>query len=179
MSSPKYYTGVGIADTPEDIKAEIHAIATRMSMDLYVVRSGGALGTDAAFHSGAGSNTEIYLPRNGYNGMTDKDGAHLNAKELYNYSKAEYIASINCRDWETMKQDEKELHTRSVYSVLGFSLDNPSLVLICYAEPSGISLVKGEYSTAVSVAHGHRIPVYNLWRIKDLIELKRIVGIYD
>jgi len=31
----------------------------------------------------------------------------------------------------------------------------------------------------VSVAHGHRIPVYNLWRIKDLIELKRIVGIYD
>ena len=97
MSSPKYYTGVGIADAPEDIKAEIHAIATRMSMDQYVVRSGGAIGTDAAFQCSAGANTEIYLPHNDYNGMSDMDGAHLNAKELYNYDKAEYIASINCR----------------------------------------------------------------------------------
>tara|TARA_R110000782_G_scaffold123319_1_gene214791 strand:- start:1995 stop:2534 length:540 start_codon:yes stop_codon:yes gene_type:complete len=179
MSSPKYYTGVGIEDLPSDMKSEIAAIARRMSIDQYVVRSGGAAGTDTVFQSNAGPNTEVYLPYDGYNDMTEKDGAHLNSKGLYNHDKAAYIASINCKEWDTLTQDEKDLHTRSVYSVLGFSLDNPSLVLICYAEPSGISLVKGEYSTAVSVAHGHRIPVYNLWRIKDLNEIKRIVGIYD
>jgi len=179
MSSPKYYTGVGAREVPDSIFNEMKMIAKAMARNLYVVRSGAAVGSDTAFEVGAGANTEIYLPWDGFNGHTSACGAHLNAKSLYNYDKAMYIASMHHPAWESLKQGVKALHARNAYQVLGFGLDNPSQVLICYAQPIGIKKVKGGTATAVSIAHDYGVPVYNLWHPKDLTEIKRIVGIYD
>lgn len=177
MSYSKYYTGVGSRDVPDNIFYEMKMIAEKMSSDLFVLRSGGATGSDTAFQIGAGANTEIYLPWNGFNGMSDSSGEFVNAKSLYNYDKATYIASMHHPAWEKLSQGAKALHTRNVYQVLGFNLDNPSQVLICWAEPTGIRSVKGGTSTAVSIAHQYGVPVYNLFFQSDLNDLKKIIRI--
>lgn len=177
MKYPNYYTGVGSRNTPDDILLEMRLIAKRMSEKLFIVRSGGAQGADTAFQAGAGPDTEIYLPWNGFNNLNDRDGTHLCAKTLYNYQKAMYIASMHHEAWEYLKDSHKALHARNVYQVLGHNLDNPSQVLICYAEPDGITKVKGGTNTAVSIAHQYNVPVYNLFFQKDLNDIKRIIGV--
>ena len=165
---------MGARKTPDNILSEMRSIAKVMSQDLYVVRSGGAEGADTAFEVGAGANTEIYLPWDNFNHHTSQDGVHLDSQVLFNYKKAQYIASLHHPAWNKLQDSHKKLHTRNVYEVLGFNLNDPSMCLICWAEPVG-SGVKGGTATAVSIAKEYGVPVYNLYFQQDLEAIKNIL----
>lgn len=172
----RYYTGIGSRKTPDNILAEMRVIAKKMSQDLFVVRSGGAEGADTAFEIGAGANTEVYLPWDGFNGHKSKDGTHLDARVLYTYKKAQYIAAMHHPAWDKLSEGAKKLHTRNVYQVLGFDLETPSKCVMLWAEPIGTT-VKGGTATAVSIAKEYRIPTFNFYFQQELDKVKDIIGL--
>lgn len=171
-----YYTMVGSRDiTPYHYNA-LRVISRRMNVLGYVVRSGGADGADTAAYEGGFPNTEVYLPWEGFNGLTAKKGEHVNAKELDNYEKAKYMASMFHPAWDSLKDGAKALHTRNVYQVLGFNLDDPSLVLICCAPPNGKS-VKGGTATAFEIAKHYKVPTYNIYEKSELRSILSLIGL--
>lgn len=172
-----YYTGVGSRETPDNILFEMRRIAEKMRHMGYTLRSGAAPGADTAFEIGAGSDTEIYLPWNGFNGHDDKDGTHINAKTMWNIRRAYQIAELHHPRWEYLKDSHKALHARNTYQVLGFELNNPSTVLICWSKPLGTG-VSGGTATAVSIAKHYGVPVYNLYFEEELNQIHRILGIF-
>lgn len=174
----KYITGVGSRNTPQWALDEITSISKALRSDNYVVRSGGAKGADRAFQDAFGDNTEIYLPWDNFNGLNSYDGTHINASKLDNFEKAKYIASMHCKHWDRLKDSHKVLHGRNAYQVLGFNLDSPSMVLICYAETVSVSHVKGGTNTAVQIALSHNVPVFNIYKECDLRRIKQILGIW-
>ena len=176
---PKYYAGIGHRTIPDSVYDQMTTIAKAMRKKLYILRSGGAKGSDTAFQLGAGADTEIYLPWNGFNGMDDKKGIHINGSSLYNFDKAKYIASMHHPAWDKCDDTDKKFHGRNVYQILGFNLDDPVDVVICFAKPTGMYTVAGGTGTAVSIARQHGVPVYNLWYEKDLIDLKRVLGVFN
>jgi hypothetical protein len=173
----KYYTGVGSRDIPPWAYFELKAIAKRLSLDGYVVRSGGADGADTAFYQGGYPNTEIYLPWDGFNNMT-AGHEHVNAKSLDNHTEACKIAASFHPAWDKLSNGAKLLHARNAYQVLGFNLDDPSLVLICYAPPKGMG-VKGGTSTAFEIAKSWRVPTYNIYLPNELRDIKSILNIQE
>ena len=175
-----YYTGIGARSTPDHILSEMALLAVALDRKGLKLRSGGATGADSAFlnaieHTG---NHEIYLPWDNFNGLNSHDGTHVCASNLDNFEKAKYIASMYHPNWSRLKDSAKTLHGRNAYQVLGFNLDDPSQVLVCYAEQVSMSQVKGGTNTAVQIAKAHGIPVYNLFHERDLIEIKQILGIW-
>jgi len=49
----KYYTGVGSREIPNEIIALMKRVSSKLSKSGWVLRSGGAVGADSAFESGA------------------------------------------------------------------------------------------------------------------------------
>jgi len=173
----EFYTGVGSRNVTDKGFQDCKQIAEAMSKKLIVLRSGGATGCDTAFELGAGSNHNVYLPWNNFNGRSDENGVYVNSKTLYTHKEAEYIASIHHPAWDKCSPAAKLLHTRNVFQVLGFELNNPSQVLVCWAEPDKRTRVKGGTATAVAIAYAHGVPVYNIWLEKDHNEIKEILGL--
>ena len=65
------YAGIGSRETPIAVLGVLEALATVLARAGFVLRSGAALGADAAFEAGAdraGGVKEIYLPWKGFNG---------------------------------------------------------------------------------------------------------------
>ena len=66
----KFYTGVGSRDIPCQIAELIVLIASKMAQKGYILRSGGADGSDSKFEEGCdlvSGPKEIYLPWKGFN----------------------------------------------------------------------------------------------------------------
>ncbi len=174
-----FYTGIGARNTPQHILNEMKNISLAFMRKGYTLRSGGAEGADTAFFAPiTNGNFNIYLPWDNFNGLNSFDGTHVNASKLHNFDKAKYIASMYHKKWSHLKDSHKTLHGRNAYQVLGVELDDPSDVLVCYAEPLTIETVKGGTNIAVQIAKAHGVPVYNLWFDRDLTEIKEILGIW-
>lgn len=61
----KYYTGIGSREAPEHILNYISVAASHMANNNFILRSGGASGSDSAFEFGCdkvNGKKEIYLP---------------------------------------------------------------------------------------------------------------------
>lgn len=131
-----------------EIKVIMKAIAEKMADMGYVLRSGGAPGSDTAFEQGAGANKRIYLA----NEATDEAMA---------------IAKVYHRAWQRLSPYVKKLHGRNAFQVLGDDLSTPSMGLICWT-PDGCmchenrSIVTGGTGTAISIADAYGVPVANL-----------------
>ncbi len=175
----KFYTGIGHRKVDSVTFSLIIDIAKAFRNRLLTLRSGGAEGCDTAFEIGSGPDNNIYLPWNGFNGKKDDTGEFVNSLSLDNHKEAEYIANMHHPNWSSCSSAAKLLHTRNVYQVLGFELNNPSQVLVCWAEPCKKNIVKGGTGTAVRIAYSHGVPVYNIWLQKDLSDLKRVLRMYE
>lgn len=144
---PKYYTGVGSRKAPEDILRLMTDIARMLAYKGYVLRSGGADGSDRAFEEGA-KKRSIYWA----NDATPKAMA---------------IAEMYHPAWDRMGDYAKKLHGRNAFQVLGRTLNVPSSFLICWT-PDGCktheerSTRTGGTGTAISIADKHGVPVFNL-----------------
>lgn len=161
-----FYTGVGRRNTPKAIQL----IQQQLAMDLegrgYVLRSGGADGSDSAFERGVTvpDYKEIFISWSGFNGRTAGPGV-IDATTLENYDQAIAIAKGVHPVWDKLTRGPRAHHTRNVYQVLGRDLATPSRFLLCWAEYQGNNrnVVKGGTNTALQLALRNGVPSLNLF----------------
>lgn len=173
----KYYTGVGSRETPKAIMKIMEDVAFKLSQDNWILRSGGADGSDKAFEAGARNSLssikpEIYLPWHGYNYLYN-DPDYLYPKDWDNFTDAEKIASEIHPAWDKCSNGAKLLHSRNIYQVLGKDLRTPSKFLVCYAKPTSSGRVSGGTNTAFSLAKRENIKCLNLYLEEDIRRLEK------
>lgn len=183
----KYYTGVGSRETPPDILTLMTALGKKLVSEGWTLRSGGALGADAAFEFGwfdwwasqtpwpSEPHAEIYLPWDGYNnhGRDGCFGANIlpdmDDKGLHII--AEGIAAMMHPNWGACKRGARAMHTRNVFQVLGRDLKTPSKMLIAWTKLTRAGEPMGGTATAIRLAEKHNIPCFNLNRVEDLARI--------
>lgn len=167
------YSGIGGVDTPIEICALFNKVAMRLSQKGCVLRSGGDLGGDAAFESGA-LFKEIYLPYPNYNSNKSQRSA-VSKKSIE-------IARENHPAWHRCSEFAKKYHSRSVNIVLGEDLQSPAKFLLCWS-PDGvvrremISSKTGLARVAISLAMKHEIPILNAGNSSHADLLRKILNI--
>lgn len=158
------YAGIGSRELPANYKSLIHRFAEWAASDNWILRSGGAEGSDEAFEYGcdrANGKKEIYLPWKGFN---DNDS------ELYHIcDKALKMAEEYHPAWERCRQGGQKLHARNCYQVLGQNLNDPVDCVICYTEGGEL---KGGTAQAMRIALKHKIPIFNIGQWKDMEECR-------
>jgi hypothetical protein len=167
------YAGIGSRRTPPEVCAEMTAIAQRLSAAGYTLRSGGAAGADLAFEAGAGDRKEILLTRPGLRVDGWEQGAPRYPDGRTSFvltpeqaSAARPLAARVHPNWDAVLRAGSSgfalaAHTRNVTQILGANLDTPVAFVVFWAPQRGLQ-VEGGTATAVAIARGARIPVYNL-----------------
>jgi hypothetical protein len=157
------YCGVGSRIIPTPVEQDMVQFAYIAASLGWILRSGGALGSDTAFERGsdtAGGIKEIFLPWEKYNNNTSTYTAPS--------SSAHDIARTIHPMYSKLSPASKALVARNCHQVLGLSLDNPVEFVICYT-PDGCThhskytRATGGTGTAISLASKHLIPVFNIF----------------
>ena len=142
-----------------------------MAKQGYILRSGGANGSDNAFEIGCdrvNGKKEIYLPWKNFNGnksnlIFDDDIEAINIAKKYHPA------------YNGLSQGAKRLIARNGYQVLGKDLKTPSKYIICYTDGTGGT------SQALRIAEDIQIniPIFNLYHYKEpknvLIDFKEFL----
>lgn len=166
----KYYAGIGSRETPQAIGSKMMAIASRLEVLGYTLRSGGASGADQAFSAGC-TNKEIYVPWQGFNGN----------RMLFEIpDKAYEIASGIHPGWEYISQGGKTLMARNALQILGHDLNTPSDFVICWTK-DGCSTESERTNktggTGQAIAHASRlgIPVFNMAKSEHYLKFHQFL----
>lgn len=110
-----FYAGIGSRETPQPILDMMTAIAQRKRSDGCILRSGGAKGADKAFEAGAGSQKEIFRPKDA-------------TEAAFELSAKYHPAWHRCSPWA------KALHARNAHIILGRLLVTPVDIVICWTD---------------------------------------------
>lgn len=176
LTSTRYYTGIGSRAVPRDIYEIFVKIAAVLSQQGWILRSGGATGSDWAFQTGAeqgclsgGKGAEIYLPYVGFNDLVPNGDLNpennvvlIDTQTLPNYSQAQEMA------WEVhpigkrLKPKHLEMHARNMYQPMGLNLATPSAATLLWAPPTNTG-VKGGTATAHELSRRREIPIHNFY----------------
>ena len=162
-SSVGVYAGIGARRTPADVLSLMERVAGRLACAGWLLRSGGALGADLAFMTGAdsaGGKAEVYLADGGYgpSGDLTPGGPSRAAFEL---AAQVHPAWDRCSPWV------KALHARNGHQVLGADLDEPVAFVMCWTRDGsldGSSRSAGGTGQALRIAARVGVPVFNLAR---------------
>lgn len=179
-------TGIGSRKAPEAHLKLFYQLGYRWCMDGFTWRSGGAKGSDEAFwfgyikarNQGGLGRCEVYLPGERMRHFEENGRLGVyNAASFGNWRIAEQLAlsarggSGGLNDWGI------RLHTRNAYQVLGRDLATPSNAVVCSAPLTNNPLVvKGGTNTAVTLAHLHNVPVWNMENPLDLEHIERYLA---
>ena len=147
-----YYTGVGARKLPKCEVPRLRHVARVLESRGWLLRSGGAYGSDAAFESGVldSNNTEIYLPKPGYNG-------HPSALHTVG-ADALALAKRFHTHWHKLGEFGQLAAGRNCYQVLGADLQTPSTFVACWTPHAR---VVGGTGFTIRLALAHTIPVFN------------------
>ena len=172
----QHYTGVGSRRTPTDILMLMQETAGALHQHhRYTLRSGGANGADSAFQRGAfhvHGEAEIYRPR----GKCQLHEIGSYVPDLWD--KAMQMAEAIHPAWYACSAYARMLHARNCFQVLGRDLDTPSKFLVCWT-PDGAATAghcsreTGGTGTAIRLASGNGIPVFNLKNADTLTRIKK------
>ena len=159
MTGQRYYAGIGSQETPPETLKAMRAAAARLRERGFILRSGGARGADTAFAEGAAGHAEIYLPWPEFNGNP--------SPRAYPTTQAFELTSDYHPDWAQMGERARMFMARNAHQVLGDDLNTPSAFVLCWtpdgAETHGErSRATGGTGQAISIAHAHDIPVFNM-----------------
>ena len=153
------YAGIGSRETPEDVRYAMTALASRLVERGWFLRTGGAVGADAAFALGAelnGGAAVIWLPWNGYNGLDARHGLILEDQQFRQC--ARLVARLH-PFWKSLKPGAQRLHARNAAIVLGAKLHAPADAVVCWT-PDGQRV--GGTAMGIRIAEHYGIPVFNL-----------------
>lgn len=173
------YTGVGSRETPADVMAIMRALAAALARAGWKLRSGGAPGADSGFEEGArtipDAALEIYLAWQGFN--DNPSPLFQGRPEAFDIAKAAHPA------WEQLSGAARKLHARNVFQVLGFSLDKPARMTVCWT-PDGCESEKtrrrgtGGTATAIVLSERYKVPVFNLKNETSRVTLNALLEQY-
>ena len=172
------YTGVGSRETPPDVMVIMRALAAALARAGWKLRSGGAPGADTGFEDGArdaGGAMEIYLGWKGFNGNT--------SPLFKSRPEAAEIAQTAHPAWDRLSDAAKKLHSRNVFQVLGFGLDKPARMTLCWT-PDGCESEKtrrrttGGTATAIVLSERYKVPVFNLKNEDSRVRLNKLLEQY-
>lgn len=159
----RYWTGIGGRIITSELESRMHTIGADLALLGYILRSGAADGSDAAFEFGCDcvdGKKEIYLPHKKFNGHPSE----FYVKKWKLRKEAEEIAAKHHPNWEACLRPENYFsrcaHIRNVAQVLGWDLNTPSDFVVCYTW-NGTKV--GGTATAMSIAESMNIPVCNLF----------------
>ena len=156
----KIYTGIGSRNIADDVEKLFNKLGMALAKRDYILRSGGADGSDLAFERGCdkfNGKKEIYIPWIGFNGSTSK---------LYNVTEEMYkFAEKYHPYWHNLKDGAKKLHARNCSQILGENLDAPTDFVICYTEGGKL---KGGTAQALRIAVDYGIKIFNAGSYDDL-----------
>jgi hypothetical protein len=148
-----YYAGIGARSIGPEVERFFKGLGKFYAQQGYILRSGGARGSDQSFEYGcdlAGGSKEIYLPYKGFNG---------NSSELYHVSQeAMSIAREVCPHWDYLSEVSRRLLGRNVYQILGPDLCDPVKFVACYTEDGE---KKGGTRVGIMLAEKYGLPVFN------------------
>jgi len=170
------YAGVGSRETPADVFELMHRAASIFARAGWTVRTGGALGADEAFASGAAEINaelcELYLPWRGYNGKSSRFSTPS--------PDAVQIASGVHPTWESLGVGAKMLHARNVHIGLGPDVLQPLLprFILCWTKDgarreSESSSRTGGTRTVIVLGSRLGVPVHNLQRKESISWVER------
>ena len=148
-----YYAGIGSRETPENVLKAMHNIAVILNKLGYTLRSGGAIGADTAFESGAGNLKSIYYANNATTQAID-------------------LASQYHPAWHKCSAYAQKLHGRNMQILLGNTLDTPVEFIICWTPNSATT---GGTGQALRYAIANDIKIYNLANQPDINALHHLL----
>lgn len=152
------YAGIGSRETPNDILARMQIAARACAKLGFVLRSGGARGTDTAFFKGHlevhDANLQVFVPKNGFNGF------RVDQKYVFGppTKDARAVAKKYHPNWPVLGDLGRNFMARNAYQVLGWDLKSPSSFILCWT-PNG--KVVGGTGQALRMAHDMDIPILN------------------
>lgn len=152
------YAGIGSRDTPPEVLAIMTKLAKRLDELGFILRSGGAMGTDSAFEDGA-ENKEIFLPWPGFN--------NRNSEYDSPSSEAFRVAEMIHDGWQYLKPGAQKLMARNSHQILGADMRSPADFVVCWTPDSVEKSHQHGRSTggtgqAIDLADRFGIPVFNL-----------------
>ncbi len=168
----KSYTGIGSRDASELAMKMGSSLGRRFARLGFILRSGAARGMDTAFESGcnlAHGRKEIYLPFSGFNQRIPSGNPLQRVLAVGENPLAEEEARNIHPNWAACSRFARQAHTRSVCQVLGEDLKSPSTFVVAWT-PTGQDT--GGSRTALVLARERDIPVYNLYKLDERLELK-------
>lgn len=156
------YAGIGSRETPQPVLDRMERIGKILAKAGWVLRSGAAPGADSAFERGcvqAEGQREIFIPWDGFQDRRSLVESGVYLVPMLRHREAEEIAARNHKGWNWLKQGARKLHIRNVCQVLGFDLQTPVELVICWtAGGSG----QGGTGQALRIAAEQEIPIFDL-----------------
>ncbi|URC22724.1 hypothetical protein KASHIRA_01500 [Serratia phage vB_SmaM-Kashira] len=179
-----YYTGIGSRDIPAEVVSIMEDAGYRLAKMGWVLRSGKADGSDAAFQRGMQKYVidsgisdykrlaEIYIPWDNFTGgqgLRDHWDISLNQIDIlfpeHSAMRKEWMSEVHPAP-ERLSQGAEKLHLRNVHQVFGPNLTdafiNQSKFVLYYAKEDKKGNPKGGTATAVNLAKKTGIRVLNL-----------------
>lgn len=161
-----YYAGIGSRKTPADVLDDMSMLSYLLRNMGVVLRSGGAVGADKAFETGAYSQKEIFTPN---------DDIPVKAFE---------IAEELHPNWNACSSYAKRLQARNVLQVLGKNLDAPVDFVVCWTSDGcenhqNRTRETGGTGQAIALASLLDIPVFNLANEGRLDQLTEFLDQYE
>lgn len=152
------YTGIGSRQTPLWCIKYFEKIGKLFGIKGWVLRSGGAIGADAAFERGCNKVNglkEIFVPE--FNPRIPHGIIPNKTKQLYKIANEAFEPRIG-RELNTCKKYTQNLMMRNVCQILGLDLNNPSNFVICWTE-GGTG--KGGTGQAIETAKNYNVPIFD------------------
>lgn len=161
------YAGIGSRETPHETLNIMCLVGKALANHDWLLRSGGAEGADEAFvmgcesdvidEIGEGGECEIYLPWSSFQGWDHRGRTPWiydePADEAFDMA-AQYHPA-----WDYLKQGARKLHARNMHIMLGWGLDDPVGLVICWTPNAKVA---GGTGQALRVALDLSIPILNL-----------------
>lgn len=162
---PKLYAGIGSRQTPPEILKIMRLVGELMANNDWILRSGAAIGADAAFEEGCdkvNGAKEIFLPWKRYNKHTSPlhlDGPPCKTVKDDVYTLAEKFHPA----WDNVSEGAKRLLARNSFQILGADLQTPIQLVVCWTPYVWRPGVKaGGTAQALRIAHERGIKILNL-----------------
>ena len=131
------FTGVGSRKTPEDVQEHMTLVARVLEEASFTLRSGGADGADKAFEAGVSKLKEIYIPWGGFNNRSSvEEGVITGWPNKMTGDFAKYTAARLHPNWDACSAGARKLHARNMAQLLGHTMLQPSLFVVCWT-PNG------------------------------------------
>ncbi|UJJ22172.1 hypothetical protein [Erwinia phage Virsaitis27] len=154
---------IGSRETPQHILRLMSKAGYGLSSSGCFGISGGAPGADTAWLASYGSNKQIIIPHNGFNGLTNKMQGVILWQDLPNEGKIKSVVHARefVPDYEDRSKTVQILLARDANQVLGEKCDNP-VDAVFYWAPEQHGKIKGGTRVAVYIARKFGIATFNL-----------------